>query len=296
MDLLDERAPAPDTQDWATRRPHPALGAMVSRYIGYRQRGVTLPVHRGLPSEHVTLIVSLAEPIRILGMPGSAQGPLCTGAFAGGLHTGPALVGQDEAQAGVHLELNPLGVRTLLGVSAAELAGRVVELSELPRPGLAELPDRLRAARGWSARFALLDEVLLRAARHAREHRPAGEIGWAWRRMRGAGGAVRVTELAADVGWSRRHFSERFTREVGLPPKQAARVVRFGRVTELLRTAPATGLSSAAQACGYFDQAHLTNEFNALAGCTPGTWIAEELPFLQDPGGPGGEHWADDEP
>ncbi len=130
--LLDEREPADGNQGWATRRPYPALRALVSRYIGYRQRGVTLPVHRGLPSGHVTLIVSLTEPIRILGMPGSPQDPLCTGAFAGGLHTGPA-----------------------------------------------------------------------------------------------------------------------------------------------------TGRSSAAQTCGYFDQAHLPNEFNALAGCTPGTWIAEELPFRQ---------------
>jgi hypothetical protein len=26
----------------------------------------------------------------------------------------------------------------------------------------------------------------------------------------------------------------------------------------------------------------MTLEWNALAGCTPGSWIASELPFLQD--------------
>ena len=41
-------------------------------------------------------------------------------------------------------------------------------------------------------------------------------------------------------------------------------------------------LASLAVECGFYDQAHLTNEWRALAGCTPGTWIAEELPFLQD--------------
>jgi AraC-like DNA-binding protein len=40
-----------------------------------------------------------------------------------------------------------------------------------------------------------------------------------------------------------------------------------------------------AAVCGYFDQAHLTHEWRALAGCPPTVWIAEELPFLQDPAG-----------
>lgn len=281
--------------DWASRRPHPALRGLVSRYAGYRQRGVTLPVHRGLPSEHVTFIVSLEDPVRVIGMPGgSGRGIGRWQAFASGLHAGPALIAQDEVQAGVHLDLNPLGVRTLLGVSAADLAGCVVDLADLPRPGLAELAGRLHEVPDWQRRFAVLDEVLLGAASHARAHQPPDEVGWAWRRLRGTAGAARVGELAAEVGWSRRHFTERFAREIGLPPKQAARVVRFGRATALLRTGPSdgpgSGLSHVAHTCGYTDQAHLTNEFNALAGCTPGIWIAEELPFLHDPGtarGPG---------
>lgn len=279
-------------QDWAARRPQLALRGLVSRYGGYRQRGITMPLHRGLPSEHVTFIVSLAGPVRMIDMPGSEQGAGSWQAFAGGLHAGPALIAPDEVQAGVHLDLNPLGVRTLLGVSAADLSGCVVDLADLPRPGLAALPGRLRDAPTWRQRFGILDEILLECARQDREHTPAGEIAWAWRRMRRSAGSIRVAELAAEVGWSRRHFSDRFAREVGLSPKQAARVVRFGRATELLRrggplrpgggVGPGRGLGELAHVCGYFDQAHLTNEFNALAGCTPGTWIAEELPYLQD--------------
>jgi AraC-like DNA-binding protein len=272
--------------DWAVRRPHPALRALVGRYIGYRQHAVTLEVHRGLPSRHLTLIISLAAPVRLLEMPGSNQRPDRWQGFVGGLHAGPALIGQDRDQAGIQLELNPLGVRTLLGVPSAELSGRVIDLAELPSSTLATLPDRLREAPDWRRRFDLLDAVLLGEATRNRTHRPPDEIGHAWRRLVGAGGAVAVRELAVDVGWSRRHFSERFAREVGLTPKQAGRVVRFGRATELLRTlgspgAPG-GIAEVAQICGYFDQAHLSNEFRTLAGCTPGTWIAEELPFLQD--------------
>jgi len=38
----------------------------------------------------------------------------------------------------------------------------------------------------------------------------------------------------------------------------------------------------ATQGTGRYDQAHMTREWNALAGCTPGIWIARELPFIQD--------------
>jgi len=51
---------------------NPALRTLVSRYVGYRQHGVTLPVHYGLPSGHVTFVVSLEQPVRVIGMPGGA--------------------------------------------------------------------------------------------------------------------------------------------------------------------------------------------------------------------------------
>jgi AraC-like DNA-binding protein len=41
-------------------------------------------------------------------------------------------------------------------------------------------------------------------------------------------------------------------------------------------------LAPVAAACGYHDQAHLTRDWNHLAGCTPGAGITNELPFLQD--------------
>jgi AraC-like DNA-binding protein len=73
---------------------------------------------------------------------------------------------------------------------------------------------------------------------------------------------------------------------LGLPPKAAARVIRFDRARHLLvrqLTAPGsdTRLADLAVACGYFDQAHLAREFRALAGCPPSQWLAEEFRNVQ---------------
>jgi AraC-like DNA-binding protein len=256
--------------------PHPVVRPLVTRYIGYAQDGVTLTVHRGLPSRHVTLVISLERPIEMTGLGTSARRQ----GLVGGLHTEPVLIRQDRVQSGIHVELDPLGVRALLGIPAAELSGCVVGLDELGLSELAVLPERLAETPSWQERFAILDQVL--AARAADAVAPPPEVGEAWRRLRGTDGQVRVSGLAEEIGWSRRHFTERFRDEIGLAPKQAARVLRFERAARLLRRGGRIDLAGLAAECGYYDQAHLSNEWRTLAGCSPGTWIAEELPFLQD--------------
>jgi AraC-like DNA-binding protein len=268
--------------DWAARAPHPALRHLVRRYAGYTQHGVSLAVHRGLPSRSVTVVISLADPIKVVGGAGTEQGPLRLQALASGLHLGPALIEQDRFQRGLHLDLHPIGVRALLGVPATELNGDVVDLAELPVPWARTLPERLAAQKNWSDRFEILDAAFRSALRPVTL---VSEIQWAWRRMVDGNGGQTVADLASEVGWSRRHFTERFAREVGLGPKQVSRLIRFERSGDLLRTGHT--LAETAAEAGYYDQAHLTNEWRALAGCSPSEWVREELPFLQDPARPG---------
>ncbi|MBA0128219.1 AraC family transcriptional regulator [Haloechinothrix sp. YIM 98757] len=266
--------------EFVVGRPHPGLRGYVSRYIGYRQDGTLPAVHRGLPSRHIVVVISLAEPVHVISSPDGRSSSATLQGLVGGMQSGPALIGQTDHQYGLQLELDPLGARGLLGVSAEDLSGAVVELGRLPRPALATLPDRLASTTGWRQRFAVLDEVLLGVL--VETVRAAPEVEWAWSRLLRAGGRTPVRALAGDVGWSTRHLGERFRREIGLAPKQAARVVRFERASTALRRRPRTALADLAAECGYYDQAHLTHEWRALAGCTPGTWMAEELPFLQE--------------
>jgi AraC-like DNA-binding protein len=161
----------------------------------------------------------------------------------------------------------------LLGVPLRELAREVVALD-------AVLPDadvaRLRAADTWEERFAQLDALLLARLEGAAPPRP--DVAYAWSRLLATDGAVSVAQLCAELGCSRRHLSARFGDEVGLGPKAVGRILRFRRATALLgdRRAALT-LAEVAAASGFADQAHLTREFRAMAGVTPGAF-----PKLQD--------------
>jgi AraC-like DNA-binding protein len=271
--------------DGALGRPAPRLRSLVDQYRGYWQDGYDPGVHHGLPSRYLTLIVSIEEPVDIVGMPDEQQSPEAFDAFVAGLHASPALIRHEGRQRGVHVDVTPLGAQALLGLPASAIASTIVNLREALGAGATELVDRLGEARTWTDRFAAIDDVFSRAVVEVPE--PAGEVAWAWQRILETGGTVEVRDLAAEIGWSRRHFGERFRSELGLAPKVASRVIRFERARELLARPDRPGLADVAATCGYFDQAHLTREWRDLAGCTPTTWLAEEtvvqdLPSVQD--------------
>jgi AraC-like DNA-binding protein len=269
--------------------PAPPLRPYVAAAHGYRVPANPTGLHRGLPSRHVSLVVELAGPLRLTGL----GGPVAAHGVVGGLHTRPALIDASVPQDGLQYALTPRGARALLGVPAAELAGRAVDLAALLGPRAGELVERLHAADGWPDRFGLLDSALLRRLRAGRD-RPAqapAEVAEAWRLVFGTAGRIRVAAVADRVGWGRRHLSERFRLATGLTPKQAVRIARFEAARRLLLAGDRPGLAEVAARCGYADQPHLTREWRAMAGCSVGRWLREELPFVQDDAAPEPTGW-----
>ncbi|MPZ61238.1 MAG: helix-turn-helix domain-containing protein [Propionibacteriales bacterium] len=263
------------------RRPAAPLRGLVDDYSGYALHGLPLTMHRGLPSRWLTVVLAIDEPLELAAMPDPRQPPGVFQAAFGGLHSSPARIRMDTHHTGIHLALTPRGARTLFGVTAGELGSRVVHLDEVVGRSGGELLERVHAESTWPRRFEALDGVLLSWLRdRPKQARP--EVVWAWDRLVADGGAPRVQDLADDVGWSRRHLNQRFRDEFGLPPKVAARVVRFERARRMFEEDPRASLARVAVSSGYSDQAHLTREWQALAGCSPARWLREEFPYFQD--------------
>jgi len=241
-------------------------------------------VHRGLPSPWLTMIVTLDEPVVITSHPDPRQPASAHDFLLGGLHTSPALVTHAGRQSGIQLGLTPLGARTLLGMPAAELASLDVEASDVLGRLAGEIRERVLAAPGWAARFAVLEQVLAARTGAVDIPGPRPEVGYAWERLRQSRGTVSVADLAAETGWSARHLGARFRAETGLSPKAAARVVRFDLARRLLLGRARAGrmtIAELAADCGYYDQAHLSRDFRDLAGCPPSVLLAEEFRNVQ---------------
>ena len=87
---------------------------------------------------------------------------------------------------------------------------------------------------------------------------------------------LRVTRSGASVadvvrrsGFSHRRFLSIFRPEVGLPPKEFCRILRFQHVLSVARRTGRIKWTELALMCGFYDQPHLTNEFRRLSGLTP---------------------------
>jgi AraC-like DNA-binding protein len=156
----------------------------------------------------------------------------------------------------------------LLGVPGEELAERHVSLEDLWGRSTAELRERLLAERLPAARVRVLEESLLRVGRRAPVH-PAVEHALA--RLAGRT-PCSIEALALETGYSHKHLIALFRRAVGLTPKIYARIRRFQRVIASASDGRASGWAAVALACDFYDQAHLTRDFQAFAGLAPGAY------------------------
>lgn len=75
-------------------------------------------------------------------------------------------------------------------------------------------------------------------------------------------------EIAAAAGCDPVRLSRGFRRAYGYGIGEHQRKLRVAAASELLR-ASTMPLAEIAQACGFYDQAHLTRSFKAVVGCTP---------------------------
>jgi AraC-like DNA-binding protein len=153
---------------------------------------------------------------------------------------------------------------------------------------VSRIREQLGEASSWQDRFALVDAVLARR----RETGPSvdPEVAWAWDRIAVSRGRARVEELAVEVGWSRKRLWSRFRSQAGVPPKRAARLVRFDHAAH--RLAAGGDAARVAAEGGYVDQSHLHRDVLAFSGMTPAAvasqvWLAVDKiawgTFVQDP-------------
>jgi AraC-like DNA-binding protein len=239
------------------RAPHPALASQVRSLAGWHEREDG-PVRRTeLPGGRVVLIVSFGPRTDVDGRRFTS--------FVAGVHDTPALTEHDGEGHGLEVYFSPIGARRFFGMPMGELARRVVELEDLIGAEASELAERLYELPGWDARLALLERVV--AERVLAAPPLPAELEWAWRRLFESDGAVPVGGLAAELGWSRRHLSATVARELGLPPKALARILRFERAVGRLREG--ADLAAVALDSGYYDQAHFNRDFKQFTGATP---------------------------
>ncbi|MCX4460951.1 helix-turn-helix transcriptional regulator [Streptomyces sp. NBC_01728] len=222
-----------------------------------------------IPCGLATLVLGFGESLRISPV-GAAHGARTVVSLLSPPSTRPVLGEHTGGIHGVEVMLAPWAAFELFGVALGDLPEPGVELADLPGIRVHHLLEQLAGASGWSSRFALVDQFLLRCRK---EGRLASErVVAAWQRLEQSRGRLEITALAESMRWSQRQLERGFGEQLGLTPKRLARVLRLQHAAALLSAGRRPG--EVASSCGFYDQAHLTREFTALTGRPPLRFIA----------------------
>lgn len=172
----------------------------------------------------------------------------------------------------VAARLQPGSYETVLGVSASELMGRTVPIEDLwgharaqrLRALLAEAPDMDTAG-------GLLEAALERMASGKSAGAMPAFLPMALEKLQVAS----VGTVARELGVSERHLRRVLHEVLGVGPKTYARLKRFEQAVRTAQSGEDINWSAIAADAGYYDQAHLIADFQAMAGCTPRSLLAE---------------------
>jgi AraC-like DNA-binding protein len=160
------------------------------------------------------------------------------------------------------------GAYPFLGVPLNELRDQVTLLATLHKPGLLQLHARLLETALLPARIHLLEEWLLRRLVLDHERNPLIPASLAL--LQGSGGQMPVSELSEELAVSQRHLERLYQSQVGVSPKQFARLVRIERARLALKQlSDDSSTADVAVDLGFYDQSHFIRQFRAVVGVTP---------------------------
>lgn len=229
---------------------------------------------RHFPSGAIELLVNLGAPQRLVSTRG--VGVFANGAaWLAGLQARPVVV---DSEPGVHLfgvRLRAAAAATVLGLPMGLSAERVIHLGELGRPACRAVAGDLAAARTFAARLRIVCRWL--EQQYGPLHRPPNYVEWIAGRIEASNGITPIGPLRRAARVSAKRLAHDFALDVGMTPKLLARVHRFRHARTIIQQ-PGCSLVETAAACGYFDQAHMSNEFRDLGGVTPGGYLASCYP------------------
>lgn len=256
---------------YRTFKPKQALAHLVRYYWILEGRGPY--THFSLPEACAELIFHFRGSFRELAENGESAPSFTAGLHAPGLQVRKFHTGEDFEILGAYLY--PQAVPLLFSISADELTGQMTEIDLLAGSQGRSTEDAIANAADHAARVQLLEGFIeARALESARATLPVFR---SIQLIIGQRGLVKIADLPSTACLSTRQFKRQFLRYTGFTPKLFSRIVRFQSAMEFYGTSNVS-LSEIAYRCGYYDQAHFTNDFRELSGIHPGRFFSGKSP------------------
>ncbi|TAE24019.1 MAG: AraC family transcriptional regulator [Cytophagales bacterium] len=172
------------------------------------------------------------------------------------------------------VDFTPTGFQQLWRVPASELSGQMTPVDLVLGNGPNQFADRLREARTFGGRVALMNARLLcqlQRSNPSTDNRMEAAV----RLIQEQPGQAQVWKLSKWLNCPERTLSRRFTEAVGVSPNLYTRIHRFLLTRDWLVEHPTGNWNDLIIQAGYYDQAHLINDFRFFSGKAPLIYLAD---------------------
>lgn len=169
------------------------------------------------------------------------------------------------------VKLDPRALRALIGMPLSELRDTTVACADLGVTALSELEERIATLRTVDQLAREFDQFFLRRIADGVAEEDA--VSQLITRIRATRGSQSILQWARQQRVDARTLERRFVAQMGMAPKQFARIERFKHSYHRLGTRQSGKWRTYLEP--YYDESHFNREFRHFLGMSPMNWLNE---------------------
>lgn len=174
----------------------------------------------------------------------------------------------------VVIQLYPFASKYLLGVDPKILNDECFDLLQLSHIDAGGYKRRLEESSSLAEKIDIISDLMLALIKH-HQLPPNDQIQAAISLILKKQGNVKITEILSQVYMSERTFERRFFAQVGLKPKQFAKIIQFQSSLHRLNEANFDKLVEVGIESGFSDQSHFIRAFKNYTSQTPSYYLKQ---------------------
>jgi len=264
------------------RIPAFPLNKFIENLVYYHGLEPTHVLDRFLPDGNTEIIIDLTEnPQHIYHNETLQEIQVCRYAWVSGVRTRPITIPSGRGSRMLIVAFKKGKAYPFYPLPMSEITNLVVGAEMIFGMAMFDLREQLLAASSIERMFFLVEKFLLRQAGNALSTDMTSQsVAYAISSISRKPDRSGFLQLGDQIGYSQKHFINLFKKQVGVPPNQYMKIMRFQKAILEIESARSIHWSEIALRNGFYDQAHFIHDFKNFSGFTPGEYMVRKTDFL----------------
>ena len=253
---------------YQTHIPIFPLNKFIDAFIFFERAEHAHTVDRFLPNGDTEILIDFHDtPQHIYDNNTLKEIQACHHVWTSGLRTEPITIPSGNGASMMVIGLKKGMAAPFFPFPMNEISDSVVDADLVWGSDFALLRERLLETKEIAVRFRILENFLITKFVSKMDLNPC--VSFAVGEMTERPDAINIARMNNKIGYSQKHFTDIFRKQVGVNPKSYLKIMRFQKAVRTIDAADEIDWGTIALDCGFYDQAHFINDFKHFSGFTP---------------------------